>query len=301
MSAGTDGDWVYWTRLGRGKIVPEPSAAISSRCDDLAFGDGTCLDGRIWLHARTTLGSGKSVLDRFAPNGEFVGSHDEELSNHYSDVAPDRPVIKFYGGLRARELFEIIYTIPDPPPAWKSWAGVNLPLIRQGGGIFAVFDDGHREDATFLFSDSLLPKLFDPDLLWGPPAEASVYVGGRAAPLTLGLSRDGTTVRSIVSLSEGKFREDPASCDPLGDTGCFPHARAAASPSGSARSPSARADFVTVYARAQGRLFILGGRDAITGTALDEVWTYRLEDGFWERLSLKGILGGSLGRHLLMA
>lgn len=283
-----DADYSFWRSGAR---VPDPSDAFKTRCNDAQYGQGTCLDGRLWLHAKTTRGSTTSYADTHAPNGELVGFHDVELSNHYVWVAPDEPVFTHYGGLRARAFFFKIFTLPDPPPVWRARLGTTLPLIRQDGGIFAVFDDGHREDVGFLASDSLRPKLLDASLVWVSPAEASPYVGGRDAPLALALSSDGTQVRSVVSRVGGTLYEHFSGCPINSDTCDFPGLRAATSPAGAAIAPSARTAFVSVYSREQGRLFVLGGRDAATGAVADDLWTYRIEDDAWTKLSLKGLVG----------
>jgi hypothetical protein len=257
----------------------------------------------MWIHAETNVGKdgSSSTIEWFqvkdkkgVPRLATIGSHGDDFANHYVWVKPDKATLRITGGLRAGQMLMRAFTDPDPVIQWQGYEGGALPLVRDGDRLLAVFDDGHREDATFLASDTMLAKLFDPDLLWVSPAEASPFAGASTRPHFVGLSRDGTQFLSSAVRLEGRYEESfsvPEECTPGVGQECVAPSSRALPRAGSKRAPNARQDFVAVYSRVNGRVFVVGGRDAANGTALDEVWTYRFEDDAWDRLSLHGWLG----------
>ncbi len=73
-------DLPFWLGRPTGPTIWTPDDNPS--CSD---GDGNCLNGSFWLHARTNLGVTSSVA-----NGIDFGAHGEQLSNAYVPIRPSR-------------------------------------------------------------------------------------------------------------------------------------------------------------------------------------------------------------------
>ena len=131
-------DDAFWRRDGNDRLssnIPGHSCTRTTH-----FGEGTCLDGWLWFHADTTVGSTPSEQD-IKVNGVEVGFHDLELSNYTFPITPDRP-------------FPTLGCIPIYPPCGPSDPGCMKGIddlwlslencINCGGNLVPISKDRIR-------------------------------------------------------------------------------------------------------------------------------------------------------------
>lgn len=249
----------FWTDPTKNPNAPIIPQGTDPGCTDVnRFGAGTCLDGRMWLHADTPVGA---TSDR-TPDGEFVGLHGPELANYYFDRAPDLPFVNISGGFRFKFPFFLWRTLPDPPP-WRFREGVAAPIILESDSLLTVFESGLRADATPHISASLRAALFDTQVVWLASQEPSPYAGPAGSPIAVSISKDATSVSTAAIQSEGRLTRaahwfgEGSGCTIDSDS-CFP-SPASSMASTPSDAPAARHDFSAVYSKARARVLVAGG------------------------------------------
>lgn len=285
----------FWVDGGR---IPLPSGnpsclgegAVDGGVDGGIVGAGTCLNGRLWFNGKTPVGATQPTT---LPNGggEWVGIHGERLANHYEPSAPDKPGARAFGLLPVFHLPPLFRWLPDPPPVWFGVDRFNprvaVPIVPVGESLYAL---GEAEE-LFRVDDLVAPEvaalLRDETIAWASAAEASPYAGSPLLPLAVAVRGDGTDVASPVFERAGRLTTSFRG----GGTSDGPPALTSLATPNDAR-PAPRTEFVTVYSRATGRVFVIGGNDRATGGRLGDVWHRRVLGGPWEMVELAP---GSLG------
>ncbi len=262
-------DSSFWfDELPQGQVIP--NNPDGSCYEGGAFGEGKCLSGRFWMHGVTDVGKDTQDGHDYA-SGNYVVWHGEQLANNFTDATPDAPFLRKMGGLQARPLFFIRFTLPDPAPAWKFSAGTVLPIVAEEGEYNVVFDDGHREGITDVFSAAAQAALANASYAWLSAEEASPRAGNPTRPLGIAIERGPDEMilsETLIDAGGG-----------IVDVGGAPQLT-----SGGDGTPRSRTDYLSVYSRARGRVFLAGGTDVSTGQPLNDIWSFELDRQVWKRV-----------------
>jgi hypothetical protein len=300
-------DYKFWTQpqLGQG-LIPAPDPDYLSACRNTGlFGDGTCLRGRIWLHAETPVGADNANGNY---GGVYVGVHGADLANYYMDSSPDEAATQTRRGYGNPKSIWLWQTLSDP---YRGMAAglVNVAKTHEALMLAAVGSGAARGIVGFAPGRELETESFaSPGLIDAMKGDVARFVSssepGRAAnlvndyPAAVLLSHDGTSVVDAVVAERGQLalRSEVQAVFGLADGGglgsLFGFADPSSTSSGAAvnatassQGPRARVDFVSVYSAFLGRVFVLGGVEAETGTPSTEAWTYDLAGtGTWRAL-----------------
>jgi hypothetical protein len=172
-----------------------------------------------------------------------------------------------------------------PAPGESIHAGQLVVRAPAGMGQAAVLrPDGSLTPIDGLIGQHLSSSLAS-NLVWVSQAEAFASIGGGgSAPAAVALSPDGTSVAEVAFLSGGKLLG-------LHDTS-LTHGGGMAAKAlqpASIVAPPTRQGFTAVYARADNRVFVVGGTDPLTHNPIGDIW-YRqtFGDERWFRVDLTG-------------
>lgn len=275
----TQHDWNYtkdytdWTANAQ---IPDPVSSYLATCSDTGrVGPGTCLDGTMWQHAETDVGKTNPMAGT-----TLVGVHGPDIANHYFDIKPDMAYARTYAGTGLmRKLFFLLPTLPDPAPYEVSLRRRIRPLVAEdvGGAPHVLEDHGGSWDAEEIMSPTLRSQLmtyYGYDYVH--PAEP-YHLAGNIDRRVLGVlvSYVGDNVWDFVVDDNGKLK---TAAEITGGIHSSDH------------GPRMRSSWVTVFSRALGGVFFIGGNDYATGASLHDVtlfrwgvgWTTIAEDVFEE-------------------
>jgi hypothetical protein len=250
-------DYTYWTT---NNLIP-PADASYAQCTGMTA-PGTCLDGTWWSHADTPVGN--STTPMF--NGNAVGSHGDQLANHYFDVRPDALVTFTYSGIGVWRRIMLWRTLPDP------WYDATLPETRYvvsdpgGAQVGVLRDDGtasqfDRAAPGSIVSPAMQSLLGTTTTLWASAVEPSPTLGMVDSRVeAIALSPDGTSMLGVALDDAGVLR--------VGDEVGFPAfvTRATAS------HPTTRTGPLAFFSSSAGGVFMMGGTDPSGGTFMHDMW-----------------------------
>ena len=136
-------DNTYWTTSS---LIP-PAGSYAG-CNSPSYGSGTCLDGTWWSHADTDVGK---LSTPTTPNGCYVGSHGDQLANHYFDLRPDATFSFQYVGIGEPRFIFLWKTLPDrfhqetlPESRYIDVIGQTLGVLRNDGTTAVQSDRRER-------------------------------------------------------------------------------------------------------------------------------------------------------------
>jgi hypothetical protein len=300
-------DFFYWR-----------SSASWGHFIDLAYPTATGQDGKggvgvLWVYANSKTGMdsddlGTGIHPRpggWDPNGNHIANFaiataavqtdSKKTCPQYWDMPPLEVPVTFVRNcwncdspVVPGDFHQYVETDTGPlanPAAGESvHAGQLVVRAPSGIGKLAVL----RPDGTLTPIDAQigehLSSSLASNLKWTSQVEAYSSLGGGAhAPAAVALSPDGTGLAEVAFLSGGKLLA-PADFNPTHGTGML--AAQAASDFG---GPPAREGFIPVYARADNRIFVVGGAEPQTHNPLGDIWYRRASgDERWFRIDLKG-------------
>ncbi len=279
--------------------VPNPQPSIDVRAQDR---------GRFWMHAGTDVGMKnasdfwKSVTGVHPSNVDAEGA--EHLANHYVDVFPteDRTTWQAYKVLyddrhslwerpcincQRQDLEDLLDHYGDPIVE-SSWydAYESRPITMFGDDVGVVIPDGR---AVFLSEDRVSPQVHQ--FLAGddavvPYCEANprLRMGQRGADFLV-VAADGTRIVNQVFSTGMRLTTTKDDRESM---------LASAEPQ-AASAPTPRTDFIPVYSRSTGRLFVIGGADSATGEQTGDIWQRSTRgSGGWSRLDLSDYTPGKV-------
>lgn len=279
-------DYDFWRAGNRIPLPSDPSI-----CETAGGIGGTCLSGRFWFNGKTPVG-GTQAYTEANSRGEYVGLHGVKIASHYEDASPDEPGSRAFGLLPVFHLPPLFRWLPDPPPPFfnRFETRLAMPMVTVEGATYALGEEERLFDVASVLDDYVKALLRDQTTVWASAVEPSPYAGSPLSPMAIAVRADGTAALGRV-FNRGNvlttsfrgsigFGEGPALV------------AASASTSSNALAPTARTEFIAVYSRAAGKLFVVGGRDASTDRQLDEIWSQRAFDTAWEKVDLPpGVLG----------
>lgn len=258
-------DWQHWWVSppdGEPLIPPSEGTACANGG---TWGEGTCLDGVLWHHARTFIGDPEDTI----PGGAYVGLHEPQLpnpnagepdrskwrhatpglSNRYERIAPDEAFTLQTKPLgRYRHLWKWQKLVDPLPPIADDTVRrhhVRFVGIDDDKASHLLHDDGGGEVLGARVSAALAD-------ISGEPIAGIAEPDGVVRHVVDGLegavvSHDGTSVFDFV-VNDGNVlrRASELGWDVTGAT--------------SGDAPSPRTDFVTFTSAALGAVFVGGGR-----------------------------------------
>ena len=258
-------DWQHWWVSppdGEPLIPPSEGTACANGG---TWGEGTCLDGVLWHHARTFIGDPEDTI----PGGAYVGLHEPQLpnpnagepdrskwrhatpglSNRYERIAPDEAFTLQTKPLgRYRHLWKWQKLVDPLPP-------IADDTVRRHHVRFVGIDDDkvshllHDDGGGEVLGARVSAALAD---ISGEPIAGIAEPDGVVRHVVDGLegavvSHDGTSIFDFV-VNDGNVlrRASELGWDVTGAT--------------SGDAPSPRTDFVTFTSAALGAVFVGGGR-----------------------------------------
>jgi hypothetical protein len=249
-------DSTYWTS---GNLIPAPGDYPGCTGTVVA---GTCLDGTWWSHADTPVG------DSTTPTYDMVtvGSHGDQLANHYFDLRPDSLFTTNFVGLGNWHLIMLWRTLPDPATDEQIQetrflvsdpSGSQLGVLQNDGTSAQIPSDG----LGAILSPKLTPTLAATSTVWASAVEPSPNTGMVDSRVeAVALSSDGTTMLAVALSDNGVLR--------IGDEVGFPEfvTRTTAS------HPPARTGPLAFFSSAAGGVFMLGGVDPTGAGFMHDMW-----------------------------
>jgi hypothetical protein len=230
--------------------VPDPEPSYLKVCTDQRLaGPGTCLDGTLWLHAETPVGATVDFVDIPA---QHVGIHGAGLANFYLDLRPDEAYQMRFAGVGEPKHIFIWRTLPDPSPWGERIRAHPGILVTQQPSLaaarfYVLEENGAPRELEGRFSAALTRTLMREDVVWAgavePSSAPSNGVDRRAQAIAL--SADGTRVLDLAVDRRGRLLASS-------DVGI----RLDTPPS--SIGPPARSEFVSVFSKAAGGVFVLG-------------------------------------------
>lgn len=258
-------DWQHWWVSppdGEPLIPPSEGTACANGG---TWGEGTCLDGVLWHHARTFIGDPEDTI----PGGAYVGLHEPQLpnpnagepnrskwrhatpglSNRYERIAPDEAFTLQTKPLgRYRHLWKWQKLVDPLPP-------VADDTVRRHHVRFVGIDDDkvshllHDDGGGEVLGARVSAALAD---ISGEPIAGIAEPDGVVRNVVDGLegavvSHDGTSIFDFV-VNDGNVlrRASELGWDVTGAS--------------SGDAPTPRTDFVTFTSAALGAVFVGGGR-----------------------------------------
>lgn len=255
--------------------------------------------GRFWAHsdslAGMTFSVGTGIHLKTGPSPDPA----EQIANHYEYVSPvfEESSIRYDGlpvldpGFMARLCLECpLISIPGKDTCTR--CGALIPRldmsIYEAQRVIVLQTNQGKQLAVLLHDGSLVPlesvgpalqASLDQGLVMVDAVEPRAAIGdGATMPAALGLSPNGTQVVEKVTLSNrALFGERDRLID---------RAAVSAGVMSTTTLPPPRQDFASVYSRATGRLFVVGGKDSTTGAALRDIWWQDVPSGEWLQVPL---------------
>lgn len=240
-----EADAAFWIQTGIIEVPPPESTII------LAGGPASGLNGRIWLHAATTIGHvGNNVGTGTHGGAALAGS--QQLASRYFDLDPE--FISQASSTRPMVLDVPLFiwqTLSDPPPDKRFGViddvrpGDSEILVRvPNDDVGLLGHDGTAQPAGESLSPALRTSVLDASLVWASAVEPSGYQKKKQAPMAVAIHRDGQQVAEEVRPGDdGKLKG-------LGDSG---------GPSPLQGSGTSRDRFLPVYSRTLEQVFLVGG------------------------------------------
>ncbi len=266
-------DFAKWQARWPGE-APELAPASSGSSED---------GGRFWFHVETALGMTNTTSGQ---HPTLDSSTPHYLANHFEYVAP------IYNYVTARALppleaippFDPLGRIHQCPNCGlhELTLPIDIPFVEHpnealllgkvvtahGSALGFLAPQGGVWDAGTLFDDQVRAALLQPGLLWLSPAEANPMIGrGPGNPATVAITSDGTALSHRLYINRGRLTMGLR----------VPTVAAFAEP------PAARSGFAAVYARSQGRVYLIGGKASGPAAVEAPVLAANLTDGSWMR------------------
>lgn len=261
-------DALFWQNTGVANVPAGGVLAFTSG----PFEPGLNLNGMFWAHANTDVGGSTDV---------GTGLHGEQLANVYVPVRT-----RYTQSSMATGAFYEPFWWVDMKwlPRWPDYVNV---LATRGDMIFNPAVD----DAKALVSEKARKELGDPGLRWVAPAEAGGKNQG-SAPLAVALDAKANNVVSSIVADEkaGMLVASVEAGLRVGAAGLRVGAadqRTGASAASPDEAPPV-GDYVSVYARSAGALFLLGGPKGDKGSVYRASGPSFKE---WSHLALDAALG----------
>lgn len=263
----------------------------------LPGGAGSGLDGVMWLHAATSIGHPTTVP-------LFTGTHDglteqataalqntQQLANRYLALDPEQVTQAQWTRPFQNALPLFLWRVlPDPPRRWR--VGADPTSMRGAAELIVPFEgeygldfgllslDGQAQHLGDRLGKSLLDSLRNTSHQWLSAAEPHRAFVGQGAPLVVGLEAHGRGVVDTVVDDE--------------DAGLLLGEQDRGLPNRELPGRALwREGHRAVYSAQLGRLFVLGGRDAL-GVARGDISAYDLATSTWSAVPITTPLGGSV-------
>jgi hypothetical protein len=289
-------DWTYWLTGPNNPKIPlsngYPACQDASQCAGTSL-PGTCLGGSLWRHSDAVVGFSIATVD-WANGPTDVGLHSSEqpVADHYFGVLPDQAVAYCPLGQLTVGDPPTPRPLPQPSMLWQATtayrafdirpvAETELLLPSDIAGLAALLDDGggvavggnggacSGSSASTGFTSTFT----HPGLSWASAVEPSPAIGSvDSSVMAVALSTDGTTLVD-AAIESGKALYTATELPNGGGIGL-------GSPLND--PPSPRQGFTTLFSRAAGGAYVIGGQDQATHEQLNDIWFFRL-GGQWAR------------------
>jgi hypothetical protein len=290
-------DYAFWLANPAGPLIPLP-ADIQS-CQQTGPLAGTCLHGVFWLHADTPVGK---------------ATHGDELANSYTEWQPD--VLKQYCPEPQLSISTFALPAPLPPGALPSpaassgfgellWASAGadrsfdvrsnaetqlivsaglgiLGALQPEGELIALSDDGTSPCGGRAL-DSATARIIA-SRKWSSAVEPDSFARKLSARLQgVTLRADGTSIEDLAADGDGRLGLSSLTEE-------YSSLLSATAVEGLVIPP--RFSFTSVFSRAAGGVFVLGGVDASSAPKRD-AWFLPL-GGSWTELALGEVRLGNV-------
>ena len=245
--------------------------------------------GLLWFHANTPVGmSEEHPTGGKHPLLAAVGDADS-LSNQYLKISPRSVSIDSW--TKGNQLKPYLPFLDCPQCGIMAFdrydrvshgAAILTSLDLDGKGFAVLTADGWTSDITDKISSGLREAFRAKDAVWVYPSEANPFVGRQDMPLAVAVAIGGTKLidavftsgEVLLGLADAHVSESKAAA--VRAAGISPFVEANDMPS--------RDDFVPVYSRASGELWIVGGIDSEFGTQSGDIWKYNLASRRWSKV-----------------
>lgn len=276
--------WAYWNdnaHWDHNGLIPPAEGSYAGICARPEVGEGTCLDGTLWYHAKTEIGRTQSQVRRI-----FVGRHDNgvggganNMANSYFDVRPDEAYWNGYAGTGLMRQFYLRIPDGDPAPDEDVFRARMRPLVAEdlSKPAFVAWDNGSAREAGEHVSEWMQSNLNYPTYAWLSAAEppgVATRLDDRIAGVALdtygqnvyeGALLDGRQLRAMQELGDASFNS-------FSD----------------GNGPGARQGWIGSFSRSVGGVFVVGGTDVWTGEQLHDVHLWRYGVG-WQPVEIPGL------------
>ncbi|HZJ67872.1 MAG TPA: trypsin-like serine protease [Kofleriaceae bacterium] len=277
--------WAYWNdnaHWDHNGLIPPAEGRYAAVCALPEVGEGTCLDGTLWYHAKTEIGRTQSLVRR-VPVGLHLngaGGGANNMANSYFDVRPDEAYKSGYGGTGLMRQFYLRIPDGDPAPDEDVFRARMRPLVAEELTLpaFIVEDDGSAREAGPHVSDWAQGYLNYPYFAWLSAAEPPGVLS-RIDDRIAGVAVDmyGTSVQEGMLLDG----EQLSTMQEIGDWSFHSAAE-------DTSAPGPREHWIGTFSRSLGGVFVIGGTDLWTGEQLHDINLWRYGVG-WQRLTIDGI------------
>ncbi len=254
----------------------------------------TCLSGAMWLHASDADGIG--AIGFTDDIGTGIHTSAQEIADNYFDVNPVQNVTYCPVPTRITNIQGLTLTRPQairPALLWPD-LGTNrnfdlrvhpeteVLVINSSVGIAALEDDGSgvavAPTGTACSGQAVSAGLagrLGMNLDWASTVEPRDRIGiVDRNVVAVGLCADGTAICDEALIQNGVAHALTEIEDTNSDGNLV---------FSSAIAPSSRQNFVSVFSRAAGGVFLLGGTDPQSGATLHDVW-FVGRSGQWSKL-----------------
>jgi hypothetical protein len=277
-------NWSYFSdnlRWQYSGMIPPAEGSYAAICSLPEVGEGTCLDGTLWYHAKTEIGRTLSMVRRVAVglHGNGAGGGANNMANSYLDVRPDEAYRSSYAGQGLMRQFYLRIPDGDPAPDEDVFRPRMRPLVGEEltAPAHIAEDDGSARHAAENVSEWMQGNFNYPYFAWlsaaEPPGVATrfddkivgVAVDIHGTAVSEGVVLDGTRLRAIQEYGDNSFNSATDS-----------------------NAPGPRQNWVGTFSRSLGAVFVIGGTDLWTGEQLHDINLWRFGVG-WQRLDVFGI------------
>jgi hypothetical protein len=273
-------DDAFWRQH---QLIP-PSEDYPECVAPKVYGDGTCLRGRIWVHAATDVG-------KDAAHSGVVGAHGPDLSNYYVEAIPDEATLYSHQGLGNPRNIWTWETLPDPGPdvdpalrdvARRHEAVVLLSAGEFGAGeLIAAASRRQLDPGAFLSAGVQAAMRTDENAFVSSSDPARALNQLRDHPVAILLRHNGGAVVDNVQAfngalaleSETRLLQSLFTSSSPADAGTLASA--------ASNGPTARTEYLATYSAYAGKLFVVGGRATDSGAPLNDAWKYDVETSEW--------------------
>ena len=261
---GYAGDYARWVAQN---LIPVPQSGACR--DGASFGEGTCLDGYLWHHARTPIGFTQPETAN-GPVG-IRGEDGRDLSNMFVALSPDQATVSLTKPIGKYRKLWWWQRLVDPLPPFLDDPRVRaharpVALDEDKAGV-VIHDIGGGEVADAWLSE-LMRTLLDKHIFAGSlEPEATPRQLAREVEGAI-ISDDGTRVLDLLvnherQLALGKDHGLGTESEP------------------SSEAPSPRSGFISFLSPALGGVVVAGGQTS-QGRAAPSVHVYRFGVGWFK-------------------